>query len=237
MPLSPTRPTPSATPTSPTQRLHACPTYLGWAAALVTLCWPAFWAGIPAVVHAGRAESLLAAGDLAGAQRGGDEGQDLVLGDLLVGSAALDGRSDPGRPHTLGPSGYRLASDARTFGPSAEGWRSLVDRTGLENRQAARSQGFESPPLRHSPLKQCCARRQIRDSEPARARASGRQSSGLSSSERSEPSRRRGEDGDCEASAANPLPSAILQLKQCCARRQVRGSEPERAQRTPPTDA
>ena len=34
--------------------------------------------------------------------------------------------------------------------PRPEGWRSLVDRTGLENRQAARSQGFESLPLRLS---------------------------------------------------------------------------------------
>ena len=44
------------------------PTYLGWAAALVTVCWPAFWAGIPAVIYAGRAETQLDAGDLAGAQ-------------------------------------------------------------------------------------------------------------------------------------------------------------------------
>lgn len=43
------------------------PTYLGWAAALVTICWPAFWAGIPAVINAGRAETHLDAGDLPGA--------------------------------------------------------------------------------------------------------------------------------------------------------------------------
>jgi len=44
------------------------PTYLSWAVALLTLCWPAFWAGIPAVVHAGRAESRLAAGDMESAR-------------------------------------------------------------------------------------------------------------------------------------------------------------------------
>lgn len=44
------------------------PTYLGWAAALTTLCWPALWAGIPALVHASRVESRLAAGDLEGAR-------------------------------------------------------------------------------------------------------------------------------------------------------------------------
>jgi hypothetical protein len=44
------------------------PSYLGWAAILVTLCWPAFWAGIPALAYAGRVETRLASGDLTGAQ-------------------------------------------------------------------------------------------------------------------------------------------------------------------------
>jgi hypothetical protein len=43
--------------------------YLGWAAVLLTLCWPAFWAGITALVYAGRTESRLAAGDMAGARQ------------------------------------------------------------------------------------------------------------------------------------------------------------------------
>jgi hypothetical protein len=45
------------------------PTYLGWASALLALCWPAFWAAVPALVHAARAESRLAAGDVRGAQK------------------------------------------------------------------------------------------------------------------------------------------------------------------------
>jgi hypothetical protein len=43
------------------------PDYLGWAAALLALCWPAFWAAIPALVFASRAESQLARGDIGGA--------------------------------------------------------------------------------------------------------------------------------------------------------------------------
>ncbi len=45
------------------------PTYLGWASALLALCWPAFWAAVPALAYAARAESLLAAGDIRSAQR------------------------------------------------------------------------------------------------------------------------------------------------------------------------
>lgn len=59
----------SAPPTTePVEDTPRIPTYLGWAAALTTICWPAFWAGIPALTFAGRAESLLGAGDLAGAR-------------------------------------------------------------------------------------------------------------------------------------------------------------------------
>ena len=43
------------------------PNYLGWASALLALCWPAFWAAIPALVHASRTEAQLAQGDLRGA--------------------------------------------------------------------------------------------------------------------------------------------------------------------------
>ncbi len=53
---------------SPAVETPRVPTYLGWAAVLVILCWPAFWAGIPALVHAGRAESRLDVGDLPGAR-------------------------------------------------------------------------------------------------------------------------------------------------------------------------
>ncbi len=44
------------------------PSYLGWAAALTALCWPAFPAGVTALVYAGRAEALAAAGDSLGAR-------------------------------------------------------------------------------------------------------------------------------------------------------------------------
>ena len=45
------------------------PTYLGWAAALLALCWPAWPAGIVALVYANRAEARLAEGDRAGAKQ------------------------------------------------------------------------------------------------------------------------------------------------------------------------
>jgi hypothetical protein len=45
------------------------PTYLGWASALLALCWPAFWAAVPALTCAARAESRLTAGDVRGAQK------------------------------------------------------------------------------------------------------------------------------------------------------------------------
>lgn len=60
-------PQPGPPVTEATTERREIPTYLGWAAAVLTLCWPAFWAGVPAVVYAERAESRLAAGDTDGA--------------------------------------------------------------------------------------------------------------------------------------------------------------------------
>ena len=49
------------------------PSYLGWAAALFTLCWPAWPAGVAAVVYASRAEARLDEGDRGGAERYSDK--------------------------------------------------------------------------------------------------------------------------------------------------------------------
>ena len=54
-----------ALPTKPSARV---PSYLGWAAAILTCCWPAWPAGVAALVFASRTESRLAAGNLAEAQ-------------------------------------------------------------------------------------------------------------------------------------------------------------------------
>ena len=56
---------PAALPIEPSARV---PSYLGWAAAILTCCWPAWPAGVTALVFASRTESRLAAGDLAGAR-------------------------------------------------------------------------------------------------------------------------------------------------------------------------
>ena len=54
--------------TAPAAEIPRVPSYLGWSAALLACCWPAFPAGIVAVVYSGRTESRLAAGDTAGAR-------------------------------------------------------------------------------------------------------------------------------------------------------------------------
>lgn len=41
----------------------------------MTLCWPAFWAAIPAVKHASRAETQLAGGDVEGARESSQKAQ------------------------------------------------------------------------------------------------------------------------------------------------------------------
>jgi hypothetical protein len=46
----------------------AVPSYIGWAAALLAFCWPAWPAAVATLVHASRTESRLASGDLAGAR-------------------------------------------------------------------------------------------------------------------------------------------------------------------------
>ncbi len=46
----------------------AIPSYLGWAAARLAFCWPAWPAAVTALVHASRAESRVAGGDPAGAR-------------------------------------------------------------------------------------------------------------------------------------------------------------------------
>jgi len=56
--------------------LMPIPTHRGWAAALLALCWPAFWAAIPALVHANRAEERLAAGDTRGAWESSNKAKD-----------------------------------------------------------------------------------------------------------------------------------------------------------------
>jgi hypothetical protein len=61
-PMPQERPTPLA---EPPLRI---PSYLGWAAALLACCWPAWPAGVAALVFASRAEARLAAGGLAEAQ-------------------------------------------------------------------------------------------------------------------------------------------------------------------------
>ena len=92
-----------------------------------------------------------------------------------------------------GPVDHRLAS-----GPSRAGWR------GEDGRCEANARIPPTPPSSIFFIRRPLWRG--RDSEPARARASRRQSGGLSSSERSEPSRRRGEDGSCEANVRIPSP-------------------------------
>ena len=61
------------------------PSYLGWAAALLALCWPAFWAAIPALVHAGRVEARLEAGDLAGAREASEKARTWCWVTFLAG--------------------------------------------------------------------------------------------------------------------------------------------------------
>jgi len=69
------------------------PSYLGWAAALVALCWPAFWAGIPALVYAGRVESHLASGDISAARQASEKARNwcwvTFLAGLLLWAVAL----------------------------------------------------------------------------------------------------------------------------------------------------
>lgn len=48
-------------------------TYSGWAAALLAVCWTAFWAAIPALKYAGQAELLLEAGDIPGARESAEK--------------------------------------------------------------------------------------------------------------------------------------------------------------------
>jgi hypothetical protein len=52
---------------SPVVVAPSTPSYLGWAIALLVCCWPAWPAGVAAVVYAGRAEAGLAEGDAVGA--------------------------------------------------------------------------------------------------------------------------------------------------------------------------
>lgn len=63
-------PAPAAAPPplAPTPQTPSISSYLGWAAALMALCWPAFPAGIAALVYAGRTESRLAEGDIVDAR-------------------------------------------------------------------------------------------------------------------------------------------------------------------------
>jgi hypothetical protein len=65
----PAAPAPLSVPDPPLAEAPHIPSYLGWAAALTTICWPAFWAGVVALVYAGRTQSRLAAGDLPGARK------------------------------------------------------------------------------------------------------------------------------------------------------------------------
>jgi hypothetical protein len=72
-----------------TQAVEVAPTvpdYSTWAAALLALCWPAFWAAIPALVHAGRAKSMLADGDLPGAQNASRRAKDWCWVTFIAGS-------------------------------------------------------------------------------------------------------------------------------------------------------
>jgi hypothetical protein len=62
------------------------PDYSTWAAVLLALCWPAFWAAIPALVHAGRAKSMLATGNLAGAQNAARRAKDWCWVTFVAGS-------------------------------------------------------------------------------------------------------------------------------------------------------
>ena len=52
----------------PTVETPRVPSYLGWAIALLICCWPAWPAGIAAVVYASRTESRLAEGDAVAAR-------------------------------------------------------------------------------------------------------------------------------------------------------------------------
>jgi hypothetical protein len=53
---------------SPAVETPSTPSYLGWAIALLVCCWPAWPAGVAAVVYAGRAESRLVEGDVIAAR-------------------------------------------------------------------------------------------------------------------------------------------------------------------------
>ena len=152
------------------------PSYMGWAIVTLILCfWPT---GIAAVAHASQVGNRLAVGDVAGAKESSRKAKIWCWITFGIASSGSSPSSSPSRPSgspppasttetqardgPTGASGAILAGAADP-GPDirrcarrragrrrrdAEGWRSLVDRTGLENRQAARSQGFESPPLR-----------------------------------------------------------------------------------------
>jgi hypothetical protein len=62
------------------------PDYSPWAAALLALCWPAFWAAVPALVHARRAKSMLASSDSAGAQHAARRAKDWCWVTFVAGS-------------------------------------------------------------------------------------------------------------------------------------------------------
>ena len=71
-----------APPTEPSARV---PSYLGWAAAILTCCWPAWPAGVAALVFASRTESHLAAGNLAEAQEYSRKAKMWCLVTLMAG--------------------------------------------------------------------------------------------------------------------------------------------------------